>query len=325
METQQLLDYLGAVMDLEKNKYIQKKTINAINNRIKVYKNKINRNNLMIVNSDAQSKRSDLSMQNVAVDKSGKWLAYFGIYYCACMGAVILGGLTYFITHQSVALTAVMSIIGIFAGGSFPWRAWKKVLQKRKLAEIEKIKQIKLADDVSIINCNAETGQLQDAVPKLENDCALMQKTLKVTSDTLDSYYNMNIIPDKYRSLIPVCMFYDYILNKRTYSLERNPETSDIGAINMYEDEVYKKLIVSKLDEAIQQMSIIRHNQEIFYARMQEAQNKTHELLNGINRSIDDFHNDVNKNLNIMKYQNEQIASCERYMAYITYQRYMKR
>ncbi len=323
METQVLLNYLGTVMDLEKNKYIQEKTIRSINNQIKSCRNKINGNNLIIVNAAKQSNRSSLSAENVTVSKSGKWLAYLGIYYCAFMGAIILGGLTYYITRQSVALTAVMSIIGILIGGFFPLRIWRNILKKRKAAEIKKIEKIKLMDDVNIINCDTEIKNLQAAIPKLQNDCSAMQKTLKVTSETLSSYYNMNIIPIKYRSMLPICMFYDYILNKRTYSLERNPVTADIGAINMYEDEIYRGLIISKLNEAIQKLDMIRQNQTVFYERMQEAQSRTHELLNGINNNITGFRKDVNKNLDIIKYQTEQIANCEKYMAYVTYQKYM--
>lgn len=135
METQVLLNYLGTVMDLEKNKYIQEKTIRSINNQIKSCRNKINGNNLIIVNAAKQSNRSSLSAENVTVSKSGKWLAYLGIYYCAFMGAIILGGLTYYITRQSVALTAVMSIIGILIGGFFPLRIWRNILKKRKAAD----------------------------------------------------------------------------------------------------------------------------------------------------------------------------------------------
>ena len=35
---------------------------------------------------------NNLSEKNIPVNKSGKWLAAFGVYYCAFLGAMLLGG-----------------------------------------------------------------------------------------------------------------------------------------------------------------------------------------------------------------------------------------
>jgi hypothetical protein len=323
METQKLLKYLETVVELERNKYVQINTINSINNKIKSYENQINNNNRLMLNEYDERKRSTLTAENVKVDKSGKWLAAFGIYYCAFMGAVVFGFLARIAVKGAVIPIVAAGAVGAVAGGVIPWRKWRAVLKKRRLAEIKKFKALQIQDDVAVINRDAQTKDLQAALPKLQKSCEAMKKAYSVTDRTLNSYYNMNIIPVKYRSMLPVCMFYDYILNKRTYSLERNPVTSDIGAINMYEEEVYKKVIIGKLNEAIRQMKMIRNNQEVFYEQMIRAQNKTHQLLTGINDNITGLRKDVAEGLDAIKYQNEQILKCEKYMSYVTYQNYM--
>ncbi len=135
--------------------------------------------------------------------------------------------------------------------------------------------------------------------------------------------YEKDIIPTKYRSFIPVSMFYDYILNKRTYSLERNESTSDIGAINIYEDERLKRLAITEMQKINQNLEAIREGQKILYQEMKSANEQTHRLLNDINANITDFKNNVKEDLSVIKYQNEQINKCTQYMSYVTYQNYM--
>ncbi len=323
MDTKNLLEYLEKVMTLERDIYMQNKTLSSINQMISSNKSKIQQNQVLIASSASANTDIEYDIKNVRVDKSGKWLVYFGIYYCACMGGIILGGPTFLISRGKILPTVLLGLIGVIIGWYFPLKAWHRTLDKRKWEEIERIKKLQLQDNVDIINRQSANEKFMAVIPKLQNDYNTMAKVNKVTANTLDKLYSLNIIPTKYRSFIPVSMFYDYILNKRTYSLERNESTSDIGAINIYEDERLKRLAITEMQKINQNLEAIREGQRILYQEMKSANEQTHRLLNDINANITDFKNNVKEDLSVIKYQNEQINKCTQYMSYVTYQNYM--
>ena len=336
MDSKNLLDYLQKVLTLERDNYMQHQTLKAINNTIVNYKNKIENNQKLLEKEVSYNSRThqlrerikdydgvDHIDQVIRVDKSGKWLAYFGIYYCAFLGGMILGIPTLLITNGKTLPSVLLGFLGVLIGGYFPLKAWRKTLKKREQAEIKKIEALQLQDDVNTIKRYDENTRLSAMLPKLENDYNAMIKVNKVTINTLNKFYALNIIPNKYRSFVPVSMFYDYILNKRTYSLERNPVTSDIGAINLYEDEKLKNIIITELRKMNRNLEAIREGQQILYAEIKQANAQTHQLLRDINSNITDFKENVKQDMSVIKYQTEQISKCSQYMSYVTYQNYM--
>ena len=310
MDTSKLLEYLSIIIDLEKNKYTQEETIKEINNNISSYQTEFN-NNLCL------NKTSDNVGQNIKVDESGKGIMHFMTYYIGCIGAG-LGIIAYNIVY-SIGIAIIFGIIGAIIGGSIPVLVWKNIMQNRRERTIIQMQRGIRADNELKRNRLLRNNEISLTVPKLEAEKNSMKETYQLTCQTLKKCYEINIIPVKYRNIVPVCMFYDYISNGRTYSLKRNPNTFDEGAINIYEYEISINIIKDKLDIIINKLDDLREGQKVLCRIIEEGNRQTHKLLNDINSNI----TKVNDNLQIIQYQNEQRNRCLEYMSYVTYQRYM--
>jgi hypothetical protein len=186
------------------------------------------------------------------------------------------------------------------------------LIQMRRGARVE--------DEISQSR-NVRNNEISVILPKLEAEKNSMQETYRMTCQTLNKCYDTDIIPVEYRSIIPVCMFYDYISNGRTYSLKRNQNAFDEGAINMYEDECFRRAIIDKLDIVIERLDELKQGQKVLYNAIQDGNIQTKRLLSEINTNV----SNVNGNLQTIQYQNEQRNRCLKYMSYVTYQRYMSR
>ena len=73
---------------------------------------------------------------------------------------------------------------------------------------------------------------------------------------TLDTLYDCDVIFPKYRNLIAVAQFYEYMMSGRCSILEGHE-----GAYNIYENEIRQEIIITKLDEAINLLKEIRDTQ----------------------------------------------------------------
>lgn len=316
MDTSKLLEYLSIIIDLEKNKYTQEETIKNINNSISSYQSEFNNN--LSLNEKSDNIRQNISnFENIKVDESGKGIMYFMIYYVGCIGAG-LGVIAYNIAH-SMGIAIILGIIGAVIGGSIPVLVWKNIMKNRRERTIIQMQRGMRADNELKQNRQLRNNEISLAVPKLEAEKKSMQETYQLTCQTLKKCYAVNIIPEKYRNIVPVCMFYDYIFNGRTYSLKRNPNAFDEGAINMYEDEIFRNIIKDKLDIIINKLDDLREGQKVLCRVIEEGNRQTHKLLNDINSNV----TRVNDNLQTIQYQNEQRNRCLEYMSYVTYQRYM--
>lgn len=324
MDTEKLQEYLSVLVELEKEKQTQASAIKQLEKKINDNESAVNSTDLMLA-LDMVANECDKDIpDNISVSQEGKWLAYFGVYYCGFMGAWLFGVVANLIFRLPV-LTFIAGVAGAVLGGSIPWRYWKNVLENRRIHMIEKYRKMQKADEQAIVERRRKNDELATALPKLREALSCMKNIYSDTAETLEKYYAVNVIPNDYRSMVPVCMFYDYIKNKRTYSIERNPVTSDIGAINMYEDEMYKRLIVTKLNDVISNLNRIQQNQAVLYDAVMESNRETQRLIKSVDDNISDFRNNVDRKMDVMIYQNERIQKHAEYLHYVAYQDYMSR
>ncbi len=311
MNTSKLLEYLSICIDLEKHKYSQKNVIQQIDKKIKVYNDKIKSNEKLNIKS------SDIGNRKVEKHREYGCLSLFSFYLgiCLIIASLALGKETSnpLISVIGIVLVVLICYIVPISAANI------KAVQARDREEAALRHSAEIAN-VAISKRNIENAEIQNSIiPKYEAEKRTMQETYQLTCQALQKCYDTNIIPAKYRSIIPICMFYDYILNGRTYSLKKNPQTFDEGAINMYEEECFKEIILHKFDIIIDGLDRIAENQKILYNTLQESNKETRKLLSGINSNI----SKANSNIQTIQYQNEQRNKCLEYMSYVTYQRYM--
>lgn len=315
METSKLLEYLSIIIDLEKSKYAQEQTIRRLNDNISSYKKEYD-TNIALNRNIEENAACTYNTHNIKVNTSGKGLMYFMVYYIGCLGASL--GVAAFHLTQKLPFALIIGFIGAIIGGCIPVIVWKNILKKRKeQAIIQKQKgcqaDIELKESRELRN-----KDLLIVIPKLDAENKAMTETYQFTCQTLQKCYDVGVIPMKYRSIVPVCMFYDYISNGRTYSITRNPVAFDEGAINMYEEELFKKEITDKMNTMICNLEAIRHNQKIIYNAIQDGNRQTHKLLSDINNNI----TQTNKNLHTIQYQNEQLNKHAEYLSWVAYQKF---
>ena len=76
------------------------------------------------------------------------------------------------------------------------------------------------------------------------------------TKDVLAQFYSKGIVYQKYHGLVPITMFCEYIASGRCTTL-----TGHEGAYNIYENEIRLDLILTKLDDIIEQLKQIKQRQ----------------------------------------------------------------
>ena len=152
----------------------------------------------------------------------------------------------------------------------------QKIVQEIKTIK-EKIERLSTSyeKDIAILNKktaiykqdleNAKKRYNQEMTPITEKVSALK---LAIHADILKLHqlYEANIIHPKYRGLIPVSMFYDYVDTGRCSTL-----TGHEGAYNIYESELRDQIISDKLDRLNNNIQGMQKSMYFFSTRMQSA------------------------------------------------------
>lgn len=107
----------------------------------------------------------------------------------------------------------------------------------------------------------------------IREEIARAETAYNETYDTLQRYYEKDIIYGKYRNLIPICMFYEYLVSGRCTQL-----TGHEGAYNLYETEARMQIIIINLNKIIEKLDAIETNQYMLAEAIKETQDETRRL-----------------------------------------------
>ncbi len=109
---------------------------------------------------------------------------------------------------------------------------------------------------------------------------AELDRTLAVIEEGLEEIYSANIVFAKYRSLIPISMFCEYLETGRCQQLEGTN-----GAYNKYEDELIGNTIIGKLDEIHTSLENIKQNQFLLYSGIKKVESSIYSLSETVSRT----------------------------------------
>ena len=146
-------------------------------------------------------------------------------------------------------------------------------------------------------------NQLHQLMEKEEQNIAQTNATINQINAALNTAYSVGIIPKKYRSLVPVTMFCEYIENGRCVALSGHE-----GAINLYENELRQNLIISKLDSIRSDISGLADNQFRLYQSLNSANTQIANLTSSYNAQ----NALISHNASVAQHQNEMLLSIER-------------
>lgn len=134
-------------------------------------------------------------------------------------------------------------------------------------------KKIEAANRQIVESNQFRQSQARKKISILNQELDVLKKSVEETKAILDKYYSKGIVFPKYRNLPAISSFYEYLCAGRCDALEGHE-----GAYNIFENEVYQKLIISKLDDVIRRLDDIAQNQHMLYEAIRESNANTQRL-----------------------------------------------
>ena len=142
----------------------------------------------------------------------------------------------------------------------------------------------------------------------LNNQLKDAEQAYQETKSVLNSLYDLNIIHPKYRSLVPVSSFYEYLDTGRCTQLEGHE-----GAYNIYETEIRLNHIVTRLDVIITKLDEIIENQYYIANELSKANNILRNIDNNNYKMLQSMER-IEENTDLIEYN----THCTSVNSYIT-------
>lgn len=135
-------------------------------------------------------------------------------------------------------------------------------------AEEEKVRaKIKQINDEAELQCSVISkypSPEKASQSMLEEEIVKTEDLLKRTLDCRNQLYSYDIVFGKYRNLVALATFYEYLISGRCTSLEGSN-----GAYNIFEAECRANQIIGQLTKIIDSLEQIKENQYLIYAQLQ--------------------------------------------------------
>lgn len=110
-----------------------------------------------------------------------------------------------------------------------------------------------------------------------------VKKDLKDVEKTMSKYYDLDVIYPKYRNLVALTTFIEYLESGRCKSLY-----GYTGCYNVYEQELRQNTIIGKLDQVLVQLDQIKKVQFATYLAIQQSNAIQSAMLNTCNEMLDE-------------------------------------
>ena len=216
-----LLNYLRTVLNLE----IQCRTLSS----------SMERNRKQVASYSSYNNQEKPSPPLAPVPDTGAEIFMF-VVGALCI-FMIIGGIRLIISGYELLAVPVIGLIifgclfaYIISAGISDNRENKKWCSEQK-QQYEEL----------ISNIERQKEAIRQALPILNNDYEILERQYQETRSLLAKYYDLNIIYPKYRGIVPIAMFVQYLESGIVYRLQ-GPD----GAYSRYEDELFRQLIINK-------------------------------------------------------------------------------
>ena len=161
-----------------------------------------------------------------------------------------------------------------------------EILKNKYYAEIENIKlEIQSIDSEPInIPDDKENEEEQQSAYLINIFKAQLDDAIAVSeaiSSTLLELYYLDVIFPKYRGLVQISTFYEYLYSQRCDKL-----TGPDGAYNLYESELKTNIIIGELQSINASLETIKQNQYLLYTEI----TNTNQLLEDLKTDVANMH-----------------------------------
>lgn len=301
MTYEQLKEYLSIILDMEKNIYIQKNTLDKMYQK----RNSLGRK-ITIEMPNCKRAETDYGEYMLTVGlifgvigfviglfaRWGEFWNNSGIF------AIILAPLFGIFIALIVGILSAIIIGPIVAKcSSNKEQAEYDSDYKYRLNEYDRLKSV---DEKRVRNENIIRGNIQREIEILEEKYADSKKRL-------NEFYNYNIVDQKYwHNIVAISSFYQYLSEKRTYSLEFDQKTGDRGAYNIYNEEAQRGIIIIQLGKVLDKLDQVTENQYMLQNTLRDANSKINSLSSNINHMSRQISSSIQEQTAIQAYNSER-------------------
>lgn len=309
MTYEHLKEYISIILDMEKNLYVQKKTLEYM----------YNKRNSLGIKRDIEVPHCDKAKTDYV-----EYMLRVGLVFAAIgfvvglfarwgefwensgIFAVILAPLFGVFIALIVGLASAV-VIGPFVamGVSKKEQSEYDLYYEKRLQEYDHQKK---NDDNRVRKEIILRG-------KIQQDIDLLESKYNESNKRLDKFYSYNIINEKYRhDIVAIASFYQYLDEKRTYSLEYDRKTADKGAYNIYNEEAQRGIIISQLNQILSKLDRVLENQQVIQTALRDANSKINYLSSNINKMSNTMEAAIQEQTAIQMYNAERTQAELRFM-----------
>ena len=299
-----LIEYLEHARKLENDIYLCDNILNALNNKISVLEVEQKEKIKSIDNQDKpkkepfyldKPKKPKIDEENEFKGDKSTSIGCLGFLLWAVLNMCLLR----FITNVNlIGGVGIVSAIVLWLIFDKLIKLYKSNYYKHKLKDYER--ELKTYNDLLELEneeydviyskfkdeCNKQKKIVNDYYnEKYSGLKKTMQPILEIKSNieyTLQRIYSTNVIYPKYRSLVPVTMFCEYLASGRCSALEGHE-----GAYNIYENELRQNIIISKLDTIASKLDSIKSSQYLLYTSISEANRLSGQMISSFSAYSD--------------------------------------
>lgn len=256
----ELLEYIGQAIEVESNVLSQQNLIKEYDENSEQRKPTLNQEEHIESSIDVSKEKGKANNQ-----RQYSWVAFL----TAGMSVILTGGDGIGWAIAMLAVVAGLVCICLSSDNKREADYWTERKKEEDEADIQRV--------------NATNVQLRE---QYNHDLALWQaandeahsyfaKPLAETQEVLKNLYSADVIYPKYRNLPALTSIYEYLITGRCEEL-----TGPHGAYNLYEDEVRKDMIISQMNQVIQNLEQIKANQYKLYEEVCRIRENTQAAVN---------------------------------------------
>ena len=317
-----LKDYIFHLKELEISCYKQQRYINLLQQKVK-YTQNFRKQAL----EDSYTAKS--AIKNAVWDANRKFDFNFGEFIAALSAPIsfwLFGGLIGFVVdiiklfisggkfvntgfdkggNIGFAIGLIVAIGTVLFVMRYPIIIIKNFI---KYKNDNKIIAVRNAERVKENEYNQQNQRKRVAI--LEKELSAARRLYSETDSIRKKCYSAGIVYEKYRSLIPICMFYEYLVSGRCQSLEGHE-----GAYNIYENEIRMNIIITQMDQVIQKLDQIREAQHELSMAVKNCNSELKRLNSSMEYQAKELH-DIRDSQEVSSYYEGISAMNTTYLAW---------
>lgn len=296
MEREKLKEYLNKVMELEKDIYLTDRTIEELGEEKK---------RMPKLEEVIQPKLEKIYEVPDAPGFGSKYIGAFCKPNATQIGITAAGWIVFWILFQNFFLGLFFGLLSYVLSTLIPVFTESDLESEKYKSEMERIERAEKRNMRKRAEYNNAVEQARRKYDRecqkkplidneIDNQIVELRKSRVDTMEALEKLYDLDIIYSKYRSIVPISRFCEYIESGRRDKLQGAD-----GMYDLYEQELMAKAIVGGLGEinkniltmgeaildVSRQLAGVQHNQMLLY----NAINESNEIAKDIRSNTRDI------------------------------------